>query len=723
MTAHKLISEIISSTTVVVITRPTLPLAREISEQLSQHKNISVSKTEVSKFDVLIHFAGFEKSSFSETLNHTTVLHELMGRALSNKAKFYLVMPEPLNNIKQTSIDMLIQFGKIFNLDYRIIVIDQNTDLKISAEETIKTFINNHKYEQLLTQFTTYSKQVVHKKDKNSVIWPVLLLVFASLYFINLLAVGVLLKCTSSGISESNWNKVTLCATPLKTMVLFSGLSQQWDTLSAIGQYGNVSSGLSAWASEGFEISKSMWGGQPLSMSQVAVWTEKGNSLADQLAYLEPQIQTIPGKLIDLKQVGRVKQLITKINLIFPSVQRLLARDSAQILLLLQDNTELRPTGGYLSDVAIISLENGKIKGVDFYSTQSLDELLRGQVDPPQDFAEITGQNLWYLRDSNWDPSFPESAQRTAWFVEKELGIKPVWVIAGNFSLLKAILEVGGDIKVDGTQITSQDLVDKHLVLSQPDSSVSIVGRIAEELFRNWPSYSEPKQQKIIMRLIDLLESRQLLLYEVEAPDKSLELVGWDGGLKKENLFYAVDSNIGANRTNYYIKTRQYITFDLSEEDIVTNWNLKYENFSPAAIWPAGDYKNYLRLYYPGRNDIERIEIDGQVLTHKNFSVTRDGQVNILGILVNVKASSVMDISIQFKQPLLESSKVKFQVQLLNQPGRESLPTEIKINLPAMWAVDYRSPGLVASGAQFSYNTNLLVPESVDLELITNYGQ
>ena len=62
----------------------------------------------------------------------------------------------------------------------------------------------------------------------------------------------------------------------------------------------------------------------------------------------------------------------------------------------------------------------------------ALDGQLKGHVDPPAPMRDLLGQEHWYLRDSNWDPDFKESAARAAWFYEKEGGVPVDGVIAIN---------------------------------------------------------------------------------------------------------------------------------------------------------------------------------------------------------------------------------------------------------------------------------------------------
>jgi hypothetical protein len=731
MPAHKFISEIISSSTNIAITRPSLPIAAEISRQLEQYKNFSIKKIidtgsdkNISHFNVLIHFVGFDKSSFAETLYHTTVLHRLLDQSLANKAKFILVLPEPVNSLKETAISLVTQFGKIFKLDYRIIALEPKADLRITAEEIIKTFVHKHKYVAVETpEPVKLAKHEPLKKNNNLTRWLLILSTVVGLYLINILLIGVLIMCTTRGLNENNWKQASLCSAPISTMIFLTGLESSSSTLSLLSNLNHTIYEVSLWVDQGLSISEGVWGTNELSDSTIAAWSEAGVSLVDQLAYLEPQFSVMPPGWINPTQIVKTKQVINNLNLTSSALRRLVMREQGKILLLLQDNTEIRPTGGYLSDVAIVSLEKGKVKGIDFYDTESLDSLLRGEVAPPDDFREVTGQTSWYLRDSNWEASFPESAKRTAWFIEKELDIKVDWVVGANLNLLKTMLEIGGPISVQGTEINSENLAIKHLELSRPDVSVSVIGQTAEELFKKWPEYPQTSKNMILVQFLEQLDSRQLVMYELNSPDEVFGLAMWDGGLRKKDTFYAVDSNIGANRANHYVQARQNLDVNIMEKEILTEWKLVYENSSPGSTWPAGDYKNYIRFYFPNNYQLKTVKINDRTLNSSEFTLSSDGILNIVGTGVTVKSRDSLSVGIQLSQTLGEEQRLAYRLELLNQPGRFSFPTNLRIKIPRGWVIDYRSPSLVASGSEFTYNANLLAPEVFQMELVTNNGK
>jgi len=103
-------------------------------------------------------------------------------------------------------------------------------------------------------------------------------------------------------------------------------------------------------------------------------------------------------------------------------------------LVLIQDSSELRPTGGKINSFGIISFKDGRLISKTIYSVNQADSQLRGQVDPPLMLQKYLGIKSWNLANSNWDWGFSVSASKAEWFLQNELGQATDGVIGINAS-------------------------------------------------------------------------------------------------------------------------------------------------------------------------------------------------------------------------------------------------------------------------------------------------
>lgn len=147
-----------------------------------------------------------------------------------------------------------------------------------------------------------------------------------------------------------------------------------------------------------------------------------------------------------LSQIG---QSFSKINNLTNAWLDILGkRELKRYLLIFQNNNELRATGGFMGSFALITLDKGLIKKIEFPEGGSYD--IQGQLlerlKPPAALQLITSR--WYFHDANWWPDFPTSAQKMIWFYEKSGGPTPDGVIAVTADIMKDLLEITGPIEM-----------------------------------------------------------------------------------------------------------------------------------------------------------------------------------------------------------------------------------------------------------------------------------
>jgi hypothetical protein len=79
-------------------------------------------------------------------------------------------------------------------------------------------------------------------------------------------------------------------------------------------------------------------------------------------------------------------------------------------LVLAQNSDELRPTGGFISGVGDVRLDNGRVTEIKLGDSYAVDNFEQPHPEPPSALREMMGTDLLLLRDSNCSPDFPTSA-------------------------------------------------------------------------------------------------------------------------------------------------------------------------------------------------------------------------------------------------------------------------------------------------------------------------
>ena len=134
---------------------------------------------------------------------------------------------------------------------------------------------------------------------------------------------------------------------------------------------------------------------------------------------------------------------------------QIIEKKTMRILVLFQNNFELRPTGGFLGSYAMVDLERGVVRNIRVQDIYAPDGQVEGYIEAPPPVKEYLFQSGgWKLRDANWDPNFPDSAKTIAWFFEKGGYDSIDAVVAINFSLVQDVLRVLGPVELPDYHLT-----------------------------------------------------------------------------------------------------------------------------------------------------------------------------------------------------------------------------------------------------------------------------
>ncbi|HLD61271.1 MAG TPA: DUF4012 domain-containing protein, partial [Patescibacteria group bacterium] len=135
-------------------------------------------------------------------------------------------------------------------------------------------------------------------------------------------------------------------------------------------------------------------------------------------------------------------------------------------LLLLLNNTELRPGGGFIGTYGVIRMNQGSAEIVKVEGTEILDNSAPKDLVsvPPEPIKKHLGVSKWYFRDSNWSPDFVSSSEKALELYSKERGVAASEidaVIGITPTVVEELLKIIGPIEVDGLQLNSENFTEK----------------------------------------------------------------------------------------------------------------------------------------------------------------------------------------------------------------------------------------------------------------------
>ncbi|MBI4272310.1 DUF4012 domain-containing protein [Candidatus Uhrbacteria bacterium] len=296
-----------------------------------------------------------------------------------------------------------------------------------------------------------------------------------------------------------------------------------------------------------------------------------------------------------------------------------------EYLLLLQDPTELRPTGGLIEmysllrvkDAAILSLRSektyGDIRGSGFARLPAL--------------AEFTAQEIpgGFLQDTNWQSDFSKSAQHAVEAFRSAEGGDIDGVIGVTPEFFISLLRMTGDIRIGDTVWSSTRFIDE--LHGQLASGSPPLGKLTRAII---DAVNGMKFQKIydVTKLVEarLNEKHILLWFSDPKLNEFAKSNNWTGEIRATggDFMMITDGNVGSKKTDPFIQ--RTVTRDIVEDELdnlTVSLEILYRN--NATITPSTDrYRDHIEVIVPEGSQLLR-----SVGFRKNDEGREEGQVDV----------------------------------------------------------------------------------------------
>lgn len=404
-------------------------------------------------------------------------------------------------------------------------------------------------------------------------------------------------------------------------------------------------------------------------------------------------------------------------------------------LILFQNNLELRPAGGFIGSYGLLTFEKSRLIKILVDDIYNLDGGLKEVIAPPPEFITDLGQNRLYLRDTNYEPDFPTSARLAQTFYKKEAGESINGVLALDLvASAKLLWAVGGlDLPEYGEKVDGNNLFEKAISHAEvnffPGSQAkknyltSLQNQLFNKIFyvskQNWPA--------IIGALTESLETKHLLVYLSEPELFSyLASENWSGVLPRgredqEGEFHdflaTVESNMGANKANFYLQRKFKLETQIGKEGGVSHrLRINYQNSSPSDAFPAGKYKNRFKIYLPFGAKLTRALFSETDISNsfQPFSdYNRTGYSALL--VVEPRQQKTLILEYTLKDPFkFSGGRLNYRLDLIKQAGTSQDPLELNFTFPINFEV-MGEKGVL--GQELNLSTDLSTDRSFEFKI------
>jgi len=252
-------------------------------------------------------------------------------------------------------------------------------------------------------------------------------------------------------------------------------------------------------------------------------------------------------------------------------------------LVILQDNSEIRGTGGLMSVMGTLTLHNGHIADIHYYYSHTSQELRTNvSLDGPESFTSFFDVDTARLYDSNNEYNFASFAptMESDWY--NVTGQKVDGVIGLDFTAVEAILRITGPITVAGDIITSRNVFHRLEYYSASSSQngtrmADILAKLTYGTLGLIVDASVPQKLALYNTLGGLANERHLFIYPTIEP--LLQQPDGRSRAPEADFISVVDTNVGNGKSDFGIERAiDYSVQLLPDGSAVSNLTLTYTN-------------------------------------------------------------------------------------------------------------------------------------------------
>ncbi len=406
---------------------------------------------------------------------------------------------------------------------------------------------------------------------------------------------------------------------------------------------------------------------------------------------------------------------------------------SSSYLILLQNNHELRPTGGFLGTYGLMELNLGDIVRLETHDIYHLDMPASlnpaFKVEPPEALKKYLGVSQWFMRDANWSPDWTFSAKKILWFYEQELMAANrhnelenfSGVIALNPRFITDLLYLSGPIHI-GDQVYDKDnFIDvlqyetevgfRQDGISEWDRKL-VIGDILQELKLKLFNLPSDRWGELLSLFEKNIARKNILVYlNNEYSQDVARSLKWQGEIQDSPSDYlmVVDANMAAFKTDrVMVKKIKYSLIEELDGKLKAIVRITYDN-KGWFDWQTTRYRSFTRVYTPQDSVFVRASglSAGDPLNYIDQEISYPK--NTMAGFISIEPGQSRDLVFEYYLPdrILEAIKKEGKYSLLVQKQAGNNVEKFEANFSFLKAVQQaQADGEVSIEGNKLYWTN-----------------
>jgi hypothetical protein len=309
------------------------------------------------------------------------------------------------------------------------------------------------------------------------------------------------------------------------------------------------------------------------------------------------------------KELPRFSSAITEMLSAKDLIHELLgAHTQKRYLVLLQNNAEIRPTGGFIGSFAEVTVEKGSITKIflppggsyDFQGSLSL------FVEAPKPLQIVNPR--FEFQDANWYPDFPTSAEQLLRFSQASDAPSFDGVIAVNATFMKEVVALLGPFEMPeyGVTIHGENFLfeTQKIVELKYDPTAGpkqFLADLTPKLFQAAKNADGSVLLLLLDKMKTALQEHDIQIYLTNpSAQAAIADVGWSGQIAKTSGDYlmVVDTNLGGGKTDTVI-----------DEDLSVEVQLEPDGSSLHTLSITRSHRGIQHAIFSGVNNVDYVRV------------------------------------------------------------------------------------------------------------------
>jgi len=425
--------------------------------------------------------------------------------------------------------------------------------------------------------------------------------------------------------------------------------------------------------------------------------------------------QEIRSKIIEIQKTSKLaSQTFSDYKPVIASLGKMAGADEPQkYLVLFQNDNELRPTGGFLTAYAIITIDKGVVNSEKSDDIYELDQKFTKKIAIPEVLGKyLTTEKYYHLRDMNISPDFKTSMEEfyTNYSTVRGEPADIDGIIAVDTYVLSELLKVIGPVEAPGYGVFSaendircdcpqvvyalSEIITKPTPYMREDRK-GVLGPLMKSVLAKTFDLDKARFPELFAVAMNSIEGRHLQMYFMDdASQLATEQINAAGRLYelKDNLkdwqmgtnmdFIAiVDANLGGAKsnlfTNYEVKQIVSAPTDgrLEKTVEITYKNTRKAdncNLEAGKLCLNSTLNDWLRIYLPAGSEL--IEIQG---ISNEASVYEEANLTVIDGYFSLEPMGLAKIKLSYTVPYTDT--VNYNLRMWKQGGIDAVPLLIDV--------------------------------------------